>query len=296
MSHNVPRVVVITRATPFDLVVARHGTVQQADFFLQSRGQSLAELRLGHLRQQRAIQAISAAIPVEWRRANVVRNELDRFLFAPEDIVVAVGQDGLVANASKYLSGQPVIGVNPAPSDYAGVLVPHPADAAADLLRDVARERHSVQSRTMVEAEVDGGFRLRALNELFIGHITHQSARYRLSFEDREERHSSSGVIVATGTGCTGWARSIHRQRRCSFCLLEPEDAELLFFVREAFPSPATGCDVVHGVVYDSIEITSEMNDGGVIFGDGIESDRIEFGWGKTARISRADQSLRLVV
>ena len=34
-----------------------------------------------------------------------------------EDIVVVVGQDGLVANTLKYLQGQPVIAVNPDRSD-----------------------------------------------------------------------------------------------------------------------------------------------------------------------------------
>ena len=42
-----------------------------------------------------------------------MRGDLDRFLFEPDDLVVIVGQDGLVANVSKYLDGQPVVGINP---------------------------------------------------------------------------------------------------------------------------------------------------------------------------------------
>lgn len=42
-----------------------------------------------------------------------MRGDLDRFLFEPDDIVLALGQDGLVANVAKYLDGQPVIGSNP---------------------------------------------------------------------------------------------------------------------------------------------------------------------------------------
>jgi len=58
---------------------------------------------------------VLGAIPSDWRRARVDRADLDRFLFEPEDVVVAVGQDGLVANVAKYLTGQPVIGCNPDP-------------------------------------------------------------------------------------------------------------------------------------------------------------------------------------
>ena len=45
--------------------------------------------------------------------------------FGPEDVIIAVGQDGLVANVAKYLDGQPVVGVNPDPQRNPGVLVRH---------------------------------------------------------------------------------------------------------------------------------------------------------------------------
>ena len=52
---------------------------------------------------------------------------------------------------------------------------------------------------------------------------THQSARYSLRWAGLSERHSSSGVIVSTGTGATGWARSISRERSSPFTLPAPE-------------------------------------------------------------------------
>jgi hypothetical protein len=150
----------------------------------------------------------------------------------------------------------------------------------------------------MVEARTDSGRRLVALNEVFVGHRSHQSARYHLRCGDDEESHSSSGLIVASGTGSTGWARSIHRQRGCTFKLPEPTDPYLSFFVREAFPSRATGCSVTDGILGQAhqLEVTSRMSDGGVIFGDGIESDRIEFNFGRRVVLSMATQRLRLVV
>ena len=49
--------------------------------------------------------------------------------------MIAVGQDGLVANVAKYLDGQTVIGVNPDPGRNPGVLVRHPPEATASLLQ-----------------------------------------------------------------------------------------------------------------------------------------------------------------
>src|SRR5204862_6650620 len=131
----------------------------------------------------------------------------------------------------------------------------------------------------MVEADLDDGQRLVALNELFVGHRTHQSARYRLTWGKETERHSSSGLITATGTGATGWARSIHRERASKLTLPAPTSGDLVLFVREAWPSVATGTSLTQAIVPagGAVEVVSEMDDDGVIFGDGIETDRIEF-------------------
>lgn len=216
---SVPRVVVLTRQTEYDALIARQGTRGQAVFFLQQRAQSLAPLEQGDRAFDEALAMVLAGIPSEWRRARVDRADLDRFLFEPDDVVVAVGQDGLVANAAKYLSGQPVIGCNPDPRRYEGVLVHHPPDAVPLLIARAARGSAPVQERVMVEAVLDDGQRLLALNEVFVGHASHQSARYSISVGDRAERHSSSGVVITTGTGATGWGgRSFSSATRRSRC------------------------------------------------------------------------------
>lgn len=292
-----PRVVVVTRPTEYRALVAEHGTHQQAQFFLETRGQSIEALVERDRKQEAALAAVLAAVPLKWRRTRVSRKDLGRFLFAPEDLVVVVGQDGLVANLAKYLSGQPVIGLNPDRGQYDGILVPHDPSAAADLLLEAVQHRSSLEERTMVEAKLDDGQRLLALNEVFIGHQAHQSARYRLTWSGEHERHSSSGLIVATGTGATGWARSIHLERHSSLDPPAPTQAALLFFVREAFPSISTGTALTEGVVLpgEPLAIMSEMNRGGVIFGDGIEDDYLKFDWGRTVQIGIAEARLRLV-
>jgi hypothetical protein len=294
---NVPRVVVATRPTPLQHVIERHGTAGQARFFLAARGQSLDDLQRWDTEQQSALALVDGIIPLDWRRTYVQRRDLDRFLFEPDDIVIALGQDGLVANLAKYLDGQPVIGINPSPAAFDGVLVPHAPGAAGPLLRAVAAGAATFEERTMVRASLDDGQELQALNEVFIGHWSHQSARYRISVGERVERQSSSGLIAATGTGSTGWARSIHGMRHSRLALPRPTDPKLVFFVREAFPSRATGVQIQEGMVDAGQPLTvySEMDDGGVVFGDGIEQDRLEFTWGARLEVRCASRRLRLV-
>jgi hypothetical protein len=292
-----PRAVVVTRASELDALVARHGTRAQARFFLELRGRDLATLERRHALLEGALAEVSRAIPVSWRRVRIDRGDLARFVFEPEDLVVAVGQDGLVANAAKYLRGQLVLGVNPDPASYDGVLVPHRPDRAGRLLAAMAAGRAGVEERVLAAASLDDGQRLLALNEIFAGHRSHQSARYVLKYAGREERQSSSGVLVTTGTGATGWARSVNGERRRPLDLPGPAEAALAFFVREPFPSVSTGTslDGARLAPSDPLELVSEMNEGGVLFADGIEEDRVEFPWGARARFEIAPDRLRLV-
>lgn len=303
MSHTprrLARVVVITRPTPLEQLIARYGTHAQAKFILASTGEDIGWYEATHERLEHGLGRALQGIPQDRPYTRIDRADLDRFLFAPDDLVMIVGQDGLVANVAKYLDGQHTIGVNPDPSRYDGVLCRH-APEHVEALTTHAIEgdaRWRIEPRVLAEARCDDGQRLLALNEIFIGHITHQSARYRLRAGDTEERHSSSGVIVSTGSGATGWARSIVRQRGLELPMPAVDEARLAWFVREPWPSVATSASLDVGTVDATtpLSIASEMSEGGVIFADGIETDRIDFVSGRRVQLRIADKRLNLVV
>ena len=294
---SVPRIVVVSRSTEYAALLARHGTREQARFFLESRARSLGQVEARDAAQRDALARVGSVIPAEWRRARVDRSDLDRFLFEPTDVVVTVGPSGLVANVAKYLDGQPVVGINPDPARDGALLARHAADRADELIRSAAGGAATIDARTMVEAVLDDGQRVLALNEVFVGHRSHQSARYLIRCAVGEEHQSSSGIVVTTGTGATGWGRSIGLERQTGLRLPGPGEPALAFFVREAWPSPTFGTSITEGRLEgrDGLEIVSELDDGGVIFGDGIESDRVDFGWGVEATVRVARERLRLV-
>ena len=297
---NLPRIVLVTRKTPLELLLERHGPLGQVRFYLESRGQQVTSYEEAHERFHAGLAEAQRAIPPDQRRVRIDRVDLDRFLFAPDDLVVIVGQDGLVPNAAKYLRGQLAIGINPDPERYDGVLCQHPPAAMGALLDwAVSREGPGfrVEHRVMAVAEREDGQRLLALNEVFIGHQTHQSARYRIRAGDREERHSSSGVICSTGTGGTGWARSISEQLGAGGGLPWPEEPRLAWFVREPFPSVSTQTGLRHGELSREGQLTlvSDMGEGGVVFADGIESDRLDFLAGQRVTVGIASGTFNLV-
>jgi NAD kinase len=294
-----PRAVLVYRRTELDELLARHGTRGQAAFYLSSRGRSLAGIESRHTLQQQALATASAAIPLDWRRGTVERADLSRFLFAPDDIIVAVGQDGLVANVAKYLDQQPVIGINPDPARNPGVLVPHPPAATGPLLATAASksaERH-IEGLTMVEAITDDAQRLLALNEVYLGQPSHQTARYTLRPPGgKQERQGSSGILVGTGTGATGWCRSAWLERGSHLSLPGPAEPALCWFVREAWPSPATATNLTEGLLTGTSELAViSESEGLVAFGDGVETDALTLSWGQQITIHAARHRLRLL-
>jgi NAD kinase len=297
MPALIPRAVIVTRPTDYEVLLARYGTRAQVRFALKESGQTLEVLDERHRRVAEAIENVSHGVPAAWRTVRLSRTELDRFVFEPSDIVLVVGQDGLVANVAKYLQNQPVIGFNPDPQLYEGVLVPNEPTQSARLIQAVVSSTAPLEQRTMVQASLDDGQTLVALNEIFIGHRSHQSARYCIRVRQHEERQSSSGVIISTGTGSTGWGRSINAQRKSPLTLPKPTDPSLALFVREAFPGRGFFATLIAAILHneETAVITSEMDEAGVIFGDGIEEDRLVFPWGATVSVRVASRRLNLV-
>ncbi|MFI7387366.1 hypothetical protein [Streptomyces sp. NPDC049813] len=294
-----PRAVLVHRTTEYEELTARHGTHGQAAFFLSSRGRSIDDVVERHHRARRALARTAAAVPLNWRRAQVERADLDRFLFGPQDAVVVVGQDGLVANVAQYVGAQPVLGIDTDPGRNPGVLVRHRPDDVARLLAAAFSPTVGGDELTMVEAVTDDTQRLVALNEIYVGAPGHRTARYRLGLDgDRGtvEAQASSGVLIGTGTGASGWLRSVWQERAAQAPLPGPTDDRLAWFVREAWPSPATGTRLNAGELAPgarlSVTVESERL---VAFGDGMEGDAIELTWGQTIRLGLCATKLRLV-
>ena len=289
------RAVLVRRRTELEELLDRHSTRGQAEFFLRSRGRSLDEVQRAHDCAHEALAAVAARLPEDWARTGVERRDLAAFLFAPEDVVIVVGPDGLVANVAKYLRGQVVIGIDPRPGAERGPLVPCDVRTGGELIDRIADgESPSVSRRTMVRARLDDGQEVTALNEVYLGHASHQSARYRLDWRGRREFQSSSGVIVSTGTGATGWSASLAHDRGGRE-LPAPAERGLAWFVREAWPSPTTGVSMTEGRLGEDEELGLVVScERLVVFGDGIEDDCCEAVWGQRVRVSVAGSTLAL--
>lgn len=308
MSTDGRKVVLVTRRTRLEELVARHHTLAQAKFYLEHLGADFSDYLAENAAYARSLEITVRALQA-WGRYQVVdRSYLPNFIFAPDDMVVALGQDGLVANSMKYLDGQPLIGLNPEPSRWDGVLLPFEPKDLGTVLADVARDKRPTKAVTMAEARLSDGQVLRAVNDLFIGPRTHASALYEIELGERREAQSSSGIIVATGLGSTAWLKSIvtgsmgvaqAMQAGGNGFHYEPQPwdtPQLTFAVREPFPSRASQATLVFGHVDagQPLKLRSRMPENGVIFSDGMEADYLRFTAGMEATIGVAATQGRL--
>lgn len=304
------KVVLVTRRTRLDELIVRHNTLAQARFYIEHLGADFGDYLAENEAYARSLRVAVEALE-RWGRYQLLdRQMLANFVFGPSDIVVALGQDGVVANTMKYLDGQPLIGLNPEPSRWDGVLLPFGPGDLAQVLAETAAGRRAVKSVTMAQATLSDGQMLRAVNDLFIGPRTHTSALYELSYAGKTEFQSSSGLIVSTGLGSTAWMKSVVTGsmaiaqsfglsgRGFSYQPLPWDTPQLEFAVREPFPSRASQASLVHGRFGSDtpLRIRSRMPDSGVIFSDGIEADFLRFAAGMEAVISISPVRGQLVV
>jgi hypothetical protein len=302
------RALIVRRSTRLEELVARFNTKGQARFYIESMGGDFADYELEDAAYHRALDAVERIARALLKTHVLDRGLLPNYVFADDELVLAVGQDGLVANTAKYARARPIIGVNPEPSRYDGILLPFDARTCEQALRQTIEGKARVQSVSMAEAKLRDGQRLLAFNDLFIGVRTHVSARYRIRIGDRSERQSSSGILVSTGAGSTGWMSSVFnmamgvgafaggsvpKQKRMSWSA-----RRLIYVVREPFVSRATGAGITAGAIGEGeqLVIESETPTNGVIFSDGIEADFLQFNSGAIAHVALAADSAQLVV
>jgi NAD kinase len=279
------RAVILTRLSQQRVLERRYGTAGQLRFALQASRKGLEDLdRAVHEEsaQTKAVRVIRDALPSELRTVEIDRDMVAQFLFEPGDLVIAVGQDGLVANVGKYLDGQPLAGVNPDPQVIDGTLLPFSVETCVAALPAMLTDRRPIREVTLAEATTSDRQILRGLNEIFVGVPSHQSARYRLSHDGADELQSSSGLIIATGTGSSGWLRSLEGDD----ALFDPAEDALEFAVREAWPGRGYAATLLRGRVTRErpLEVESRM-EAGILFADGIEADPVRFDAGVVVTI-----------
>lgn len=319
--NQLESILIVTQRTALEDLISRFNTRSQAEFYIEQTAKQNPEYQGGEFSRYEqaheayclALEQLLKSLPKGIKYQQIERGFLPNFKFSGRDLIITLGRDGLVINTAKYLSREPILALNPDPLRVDGVLIPfHVAEAQHRISLAFSGDSR-IKEISMAKAELNDGQIIYAVNDLFVGARTHVSARYSIKFNQVSENHSSSGIIISTGAGSTGWLQSVltgasQISQNISKEKLEIPTAEqyrldwssreLYFAVREPFTSKTSQASLVFGKIglNQKLHLTSLMPDYGVIFSDGIENDYLNFNSGAVASIGLAERQANLIV
>ncbi|MEO8234646.1 MAG: sugar kinase [Flavobacterium sp.] len=299
--------IIVKNKTRLELLIERFNTKAQAKFYIERLGGNFNDYEIENEIFQSSLQSLQLQLSKVIKNKIVERNFVSSFIFSENQLIIVIGQDGLVANTAKYSKNIPIIAVNPDKERYDGILLPFDTNNFIRGVENVITKQYNSKTMRFAEAKLNDGQRLLAFNDLFIGASTHISAKYKISFNNNIEEHSSSGLIVSTPAGSTGWLSSIFNMSYGITNIFEKNlkpkrpklnENELLFAVREPFQSIRTQIGITAGIIKSENKLTIEslMPTSGVIFSDGIETDFLRFNSGSIATIGIAKETAKLVI
>jgi len=304
---SVEYAIVVKNKTRLESLIERFNTKAQAKFYIERSGGNFEDYEIENYNFHQSLSSVQRQLSKVIKNKIVERSFLPSFLFNNNHVVIVIGQDGLVANTAKYVNEIPIVAINPDVDRYDGFLLPFSPDNFIHGVENVISNNYHSHMATLAEARLNDGQRLLAFNDLFIGASSHVSARYKISYDKITEEHSSSGIIVSTQSGATGWLSSIFNMTFSMHKFIEKDDTkkkiaklkdnQLMFVVREPFQSKKTQADLTAGILAGQTKLVVEsfMPTNGVIFSDGIESDFLNFNSGSIATIGTAKEKAKLV-
>jgi len=303
---SVEYAIIVKNKTRLESLIERFNTKAQAKFYIERLGGNFEDYVEEHETFQESLNSLQTQLSRVIKHKTLERTFMPSFIFSENNLIVVIGQDGLVANTAKYSKGIPMVAVNPDKQRYDGVLLPFDTSNFIGGVESVISNNYHSKTMRFAEAKLNDGQRILAFNDLFIGASSHISARYKISYNKNQEEQSSSGLIVSTQAGSTGWLSSIFNMAYGVTSLFEKDlklkrpklkENELLFAVREPFQSMRTQTGITAGVIKNQNVLTIEslMPTNGVIFSDGIETDFLRFNSGSIATIGIAPETAKIV-
>lgn len=285
------RVVLIFEHTRLDLEVSKEGTKDSV-----SRKYEKAIFESGLLAPDKTYKAELARV----RRCimgcgqsvvECLRNEVQSFVFRDDDMVVILGDDGAFVNTAKLLQNQRVITIATS-TKCCSRLMKFTAETFEKSAVNLFAGKSAVVGVSLTRAQTSLGHTLEAVNDLFVGRADLRSSRYAVLVGSNFVEQVSSGVIVSTGTGSTGWEKSA--------CALDSEyrerdldDPTVTVVTRELCQGESLG------VMRRIKKVTFRSNDNDTrIIGDGVlvDASMLLLPAGATVTITSNVRAVRLCI
>ena len=204
------------------------------------------------------------------------------------DMVVAIGGDGTLLDASHAIRDVPVIGVNSSPSFSVGHYCTTNAQGFPEVLTGILS--NEIELVELQRLRVQIGAKViphPVLNEILFAHRRPAAtARFRVELDARADEVKCSGIWIATPTGSTGAIGSAGGE------WVHHEDPSIQYLVREVYADPGNPEAIRHGHTPGPIRLVSRTRRGAIY----VDGHRLKYnvGYGIPVLIDLSAPPLRL--
>jgi len=217
-------------------------------------------------------------------------NDLKESDFEGVDLVISLGGDGTFVRAANFIRDQTILGINSDPETSEGALkslFPNEVEK----LNDILDGKHKIIIRERARVLLNGKeIRELVVNAVFVGAASQfHASRYIVNFKGQKEEHRSSGILVSTGTGSTGWFKSAGGK------VFGYDEKKLKFIIREPYVGNRVYCPkLLSGEICsgEDMEIISTRDYGGVL---AVDDTVYVLNKGDSIKVEISDSSLKVI-
>lgn len=176
----------------------------------QKGGADLERILAVHERQ---IEARKQAAAILNSSSLISRGEITPQLANQAQLVIALGGDNHFQYVTHFIGGAtPVLGVNSDNLKSSGALLSCGMQQLSDCLQRLREGRYRFEAWSRLRVEIDGQFAGLATCDVIIGeHARREMSRYTFEVHGSLIEQKSSGLLIATGAGSTGWFEKASR-------------------------------------------------------------------------------------
>ncbi|MFH0936911.1 MAG: hypothetical protein V1808_01300 [Candidatus Daviesbacteria bacterium] len=225
------------------------------------------------------------------------RNRLNKTIAAGANLIIALGGDNHFLYVSHFINGQLLLGINSDPTSSEGALTYFTVKSLKDFWSKLEADDFKIEEWPRLQIALNGKkIQALATGDIFIGESRRENmSRYLISLDGQEEEQKSSGLLITTGAGSTGWYDSACHYLFENGNKFPKTKQEARYLVTEVYRGKLSKYQMLEGGFGPGQKlIISSLNDSsGEISIDSLV--RCKFNRGSQAIIEISDKPLRVI-
>jgi len=203
------KILVVTKMSKFEREkLATHLSDENLVARYNALGESGLRILAAHLLHQEAI----ATCARELKPDQVVSLESlkDHGLSPRYEVIIALGGDDFFKLVTHHNKGSlPILGVNSDPLSSVGALLPVTISELPEALKRLESGDYRIEPWTRISLRINGVECGSAINDIVLGKRDFRlTSRHELEYRGQKVTQRSSGMLISTGVGSTGWYAS----------------------------------------------------------------------------------------